>query len=139
MIRQLVRFSLIGMAATLVHLLVGITLIHAGWPPLIANVAAFGTAFLVSFAGHFGYTFSSESTSVAASLVRFIVVALLGFAANEAILAGLLTRHILSPTATLIVSTGFVALGTFILCRRWAFVAPRGSCRKSRTGPYSRS
>jgi putative flippase GtrA len=55
-------------------------------------------------------------------LVRFIVVALTGFATNEAILAGLLTRHILSPTAALIASTGLVALGTFALCRRWAFV-----------------
>ncbi len=123
MIRQVFRFSLIGGAATLIHLLVGVTLIHAGWGPLIANAAAFCVAFIVSFAGHFGYTFSADSSSMSGSLVRFLVVALTGFATNEVILAGLLTRHILSPTTTLIVSTGLVALGTFILCRRWAFIA----------------
>ncbi len=123
MIWQIVRFSLIGAAATLIHLLVGVTLIHAGWGPLIANAAAFCIAFFVSFAGHFGYTFSPGRNSVPGSLARFMVVALAGFAANETLLAGLLTRHVLSPTATLIVSTGLVALGTFILCRRWAFAA----------------
>lgn len=122
MIRQIFRFSLIGGAATLIHLLVGVTLIHAGWAPLIANAAAFCVAFFVSFAGHFGYTFSSGDSSMTGSLLRFMAVALAGFIANEAILGGLLTRHILSPAATLIVSTGLVALGTFILCRRWAFV-----------------
>ena len=123
MIWQIARFSLIGAAATLIHLLVGVTLIHAGWLPLIANAAAFCVAFFVSFAGHFGYTFPPGSNSMSESLLRFLVVALSGFAANEAILAGLLTRHVLSPTTTLIVSTGMVALGTFILCHRWAFVA----------------
>ena len=123
MIRQIFRFSVIGAVAMLIHLLAGVTLIHAGWVPLIANAAAFCVAFFVSFAGHFGYTFSPDSSSMSGALPRFLVVALAGFAANEAILAGLLTRHILSPTTTLIVSTGLVALGSFVLCRRWAFVA----------------
>jgi putative flippase GtrA len=124
MIAQIFRFSFVGAAATLVHLLVGVTLIHAGWVPVIANAGAFAIAFFVSFAGHFGYTFAAGSNSMVASLLRFIAVALAGFAANEAILAGLLTRHILPPTATLVVSTGLAALGTFALCRKWAFVTP---------------
>lgn len=124
MIWQILRFSLVGGVATVIHLLVGITLIHAGWAPLIANAAAFSIAFLVSFAGHFGYSFSSDDNSLPRSFLRFMGVALAGFIANEIILAGLLTRHILSPSATLIVSTGLVALGSFILCRQWAFAAP---------------
>jgi len=123
MIGQLVRFSFVGAAATLMHLLVGVTLIHAGWVPTIANAAAFSIAFFISFAGHFGYTFAAGSASIQASLVRFIAVALGGFAANEAIIAGLLIRHVLSPTSTLIVSTGLVAVATFALCRKWAFAA----------------
>lgn len=121
MIRRIARFSSVGAAATLIHLLVGVTLIHAGWMPMIANAAAFAVAFFVSFAGHFGYTFSSNTNSLTRSLVRFMAVAFVGFATNEAILAGLLTRHMLSPTATLIVSTSLVAFFTFALCHRWAF------------------
>jgi putative flippase GtrA len=124
MIGQLIRFATVGGAATLVHLMVGVTLIHAGWAPTLANAAAFCMAFFISFAGHFGYTFAAGSASMAGSLLRFIAVALAGFAVNEAILAGLLTQHILAPATTLIVSTGLVAAVTFAACRRWAFSAP---------------
>lgn len=123
MIGQIFRFALVGGAATLVHLLVGVTLIHAGWAPVLANAAAFSIAFTVSFAGHFGYTFVGANASLRAALTRFIALALAGFAANEAILAGLLTRHIFSPTATLVLSTGLVAAVTFVLARKWAFAS----------------
>ncbi|WP_212751896.1 GtrA family protein [Roseovarius arcticus] len=118
MIARIFRLSFVGAAATLVHLLIGITLIQAGWVPAIANAAAFALAFFVSFAGHFGYTFADGEKSIPAALLRFIAVALAGFAANEAILTGLLIRHALSPSATLAVSTALVALGKFALCRR---------------------
>ncbi|WP_281969043.1 GtrA family protein [Roseovarius nanhaiticus] len=123
MISQLIRFGLVGGAATLVHLLVGVTLIHAGWMPILANAAAFCIAFFVSFAGHFGYTFAASNASMRAALIRFIAVALSGFAANEALLAGLLSRHLLSPSVTLVLTTGLVALATFALARKWAFAA----------------
>src|SRR6056297_2785570 len=97
MIRQMFRFSLIGLAATLVHLFVGVTLIDAGWMPVVANLAAFCTAFLVSFAGHFGYTFSSHQVALRTSLRRFIVVALAGFCTNETMLLILLAQNALAP------------------------------------------
>lgn len=121
MIRQIFRFSFVGAAATLIHLLVGITLIDAGWRPVIANAAAFCVAFMISFAGHFGYTFSYRGNSISASFLKFVAVALCGFAANEAILAGIRARGLLPPAMTLIVSTRAVAVLTFLLCRRWAF------------------
>ncbi|MDA3859170.1 MAG: GtrA family protein [Roseovarius sp.] len=121
MIRQILRFSIVVGAATLIHLLVGVTLIHAGWGPFAANAAAFCVAFIVSFTGHFGFTFSSDSNPMSGSLVRFLVVTLTGFAANEAILEGILTRHVLSPTATLVVSTSLVAFATLAFCHWWAF------------------
>lgn len=126
MIAQVLRFSFVGAAATLIHLLVGVTLIHAGWVPALANAAAFCVAFFVSFAGHFGYTFSGQSVSVSASLMRFVALALAGFTANEAILAGTLAGHLLPPAVALVLSTGLVALASFVLCRRWAFAAPVG-------------
>jgi lipid A ethanolaminephosphotransferase len=115
MIGRLIRFSIIGGAATLVHLLVGVTLIHAGWAPILANAAAFCIAFFISFAGHFGFMFATGSTSMRVALMRFTAVALAGFAANEAILAGILTRQLLSPTASVVFSTGLVAVATFAL------------------------
>ncbi|MFX0540888.1 GtrA family protein [Roseovarius sp. S4756] len=123
MIGQILRFGLVGGTATMVHLLVGVTLIQADWLPVLANAAAFCIAFIVSFAGHFGYTFAEGATSMRAALIRFVAVALAGFTANEALLSGLLSRNLLAPSFTLILSTGLVALATFALARKWAFAA----------------
>ena len=121
MIQEAFRFSLVGFAATLVHLISGVTLIDAGWMPAIANLAAFGTAFLVSFAGHFGYTFSSRSVMIRKSFQRFLVVALAGFGINETALAILLAQNATLAQIGLVISTILAAISTFILSRFWAF------------------
>ena len=58
--RQLLRFGLVGALATLVHMLIGATLIHSGWPALGANPVSFVIAFVVSFMGHYGFSFSDQ-------------------------------------------------------------------------------
>jgi putative flippase GtrA len=121
MIQEAFRFSLVGLAATFVHLIAGVTLIDAGWMPAIANLAAFGTAFLVSFAGHFGYTFSSRRVMIHRSFQRFLVVALAGFVINETALTILLAQEATVAQTGLVISTILAALSTFILSRFWAF------------------
>lgn len=71
MLHQFLRFGLVGGLATLVHLLVGTTLIHSGWPALTANPVSFLIAFVVSFMGHFGFSFSDQQNDVTTSLKRF--------------------------------------------------------------------
>lgn len=120
-LRQFFRFGLVGALATLVHMLIGSTLIHSGWPPLMANPASFVVAFTVSFIGHYGFSFSDHEKDLRTSLQRFTLVAVCGFAVNEAILAGLIRSGLVPPVAALILSTGTAAVLTFFASRHWAF------------------
>lgn len=120
---QALRFGLIGVLATLVHMAVGTALIRFGWPALLANVAAFCVAFLVSFSGHHRFSFAGHSATVTGALRRFLVVALLGFLVNEGILAVLTLGKLMGAAPALLVSTSIAALATFVLSRVWAFRA----------------
>jgi len=118
---QVLRFGLIGVLATLVHMVVGAGLIHFGWAALVANVVAFGVAFVVSFSGHYVFSFAGHSATITGALRRFMVVALLGFMVNETILATLTIGGVMNATPALLVSTSVAAAATFVLSRLWAF------------------
>ena len=57
---QFLKFGFVGGIATLVHMLIGVTLVHSGWPALAANLVSFVIAFVVSFMGHYGFSFSNQ-------------------------------------------------------------------------------
>lgn len=119
-----VRFGLIGVLATGVHLVTGITLIALGAAALIANVGAFLTAFGFSFVGHHHFSFRGHGLSARKSLSRFAGVALIGFAINETVLAGLLRLIPDMPAPALVISTGTAAVSTYALSALWAFRRP---------------
>ncbi|HCT31801.1 GtrA family protein [Sulfitobacter pontiacus] len=118
---QFLKFGFVGGIATLVHMLIGVTLVHSGWPALAANLVSFVIAFVVSFMGHYGFSFSNQEKEIATSLKRFAVVACAGFVINETLLALLIWSVPLPHIATLVVSTGVAALVTFFASRNWAF------------------
>ena len=120
-LRQFLRFGIVGALATLVHVIVGATLIHSGWPALWANAMSFIIAFMISFMGHFGFSFVEQAGDLLTSLKRFGAVAACGFAFNETLLALLLYTSHVSPIAALIFTTGLTAVITFIFSRNWAF------------------
>lgn len=82
---QFGRFALVGLGATLVHVLAyggGVEL--CGLRPLAANALGFALGVNVSFAGHRSWTFrDTTGPPVVQSLARFWAVALLGFALNS--------------------------------------------------------
>jgi len=119
--RQLLRFGLVGALATLVHMLIGATLIHSGWPALGANPVSFVIAFVVSFMGHYGFSFSDQEADIVTSLKRFSIVACGGFIVNEALLALLIWSGAVPQIFALIFSTGAAAIGSFFASRNWAF------------------
>ena len=119
--RQLLRFGLVGALATLVHMLIGVTLIHSGWPALGANPVSFVIAFVVSFMGHYGFSFSDQEVDIVTSLKRFSIVACGGFIANEALLAVLVWSGGVPQILALVFSTGTAAVGSFFASRNWAF------------------
>ena len=131
MVRQMLKFGIVGLLATFVHMVIGFLLIQSSWQPLVANMIAFGIAFLVSFVGHLGFSFADQDVSASSALWKFALVALLGFACNETLLLVLLWQDVFTDTLSLWVSTGCAAALTFALSRIWAFRAARESGSKT--------
>lgn len=133
-LRQFLRFGIVGALATLVHIVIGATLIHSGWPALWANAMSFLIAFMISFMGHFGFSFVDLAGDLLTSLKRFSAVAVCGFAFNETLLALLLRLSDVSPIAALTLTTALTAIGTFIFSRNWAFRPPSSVIGKETEG-----
>lgn len=124
-VKQALKFGMVGGIATLVHMVVGVTLIHAGWSALTANFAAFLIAFFVSFSGHYGYSFADQGMRLATSFRRFCLVAVSGFGVNELLLAFLTQADGIAEKPALVVSTGLVATLNYLMSKFWAFKAPQ--------------
>lgn len=129
MLRQALKFGVVGLLATAVHVMVGVLLIGLGWSAAFANPAAFATAFLVSFVGHFYVSFADQNSPKWQALRRFALVACLGFLCNQAILASVLATGFVPAAFALALSTLFAAAVTFVLSRRWAFRDGSGRMR----------
>lgn len=121
MIIQMLKFGLVGALATGVHMLIGLVLIASSWPPFLANAAAFSVAFVVSFIGHLGFSFSDQDAVIMSAAWRFGLTALAGFSANEAFLMMLLRHAALPGTVAICLSTASAAILTFALSKLWAF------------------
>lgn len=111
------RFLIVGGVATATHMLVATLLfaLYAAPSPYWVNVVAFIVAFMVSFYGHRHITFQ-----IRGSLRRFLLVALGGFLANNAILTGCLTLGFTS-FASVIIATACVPVLTYLASSLWAF------------------
>lgn len=121
MIGQMMRFGVVGALATGIHMLLGLMLIGTGWAPLYANIGAFVAAFGISLIGHLGFTFADQDPDLRHVAWRFALVALAGFAVNEAVLSALLDHTALSGRVALCLSTACASTLTFALSRGWAF------------------
>lgn len=123
--RQAGRFGAVGLAATLVHVLVyaGLAAL-AGLQPLLANTAGFAAAVNLSFLGHRRWTFREQpQASAGASLARFWAVALLGFGLNTLFVAAVTGPLGLGYGWAIPLIAGVTPVVTFGLSRLWAFAA----------------
>jgi putative flippase GtrA len=113
-------FLAVGGSAALTHMTVFALTQHLMWPEL-ANALGFCIAFFVSFAGHRLLSFKDAGTSVASSLGRFALTALVGFVSNEIVFV-LLLRGLNVPSMLALIAALVLASGqTYLLSRFWAF------------------
>lgn len=129
--RQIPRFAVVGVAATLAHVGVA-TLLHqlAGASPLAANAGGFAASVLLSYLGNLRWTFE-RSPHHGYYGPRFLVAALLGFAVGQGII--LVTGRLGWPFgAGLALVALMVPASSFLLARYWTFV---GSPALVRGGP----
>jgi putative flippase GtrA len=121
LIREIVRFILVGILATLVHITVVWSIIRADMAlPLLANLIAFLIAFFISFLGHFYWTFNSQLPRNYAA-ARFFLIAAVGFFINSFVLFLLLQQSWIASEWAAVTSTLFVPIVTFIASRFWGF------------------
>lgn len=111
------RFLIVGGVATATHMLMAAAVfaIYPGPSPYAANVIAFLVAFLVSFYGHRHITFQTRG-----SMRRFLLVAIGGFLANNAILTGCLAIGV-DDLVAVIIATACVPALTYLASSLWAF------------------
>ncbi len=119
---QLIRFGIIGSAATVTHfvtviLLVEFTKLH----PLSANVFGFSCGFIVSFAGHRFWTFAGTEQLVRIALPRFFLVAIINFICNQSLYSLFLMYFHWNYTVALIMVLGIMASITFLMSKFWVF------------------
>lgn len=115
------RFALVGVAATIVHILVVWMLIELGnRTPLLANLAAFLTAFVVSFTGHYFWTFQVPG-HLGRAVRRFFVISGSAFAINTGLLAVLLEASWLSGSVSAMLAAIVTPVITFAASRLWGF------------------
>lgn len=121
-IRQALRFAVVGGAATVVHYVTALALVTAGgWPPRWANLGGFVVAFAVSFLGQWKWTFGAADAPARRALPAYFAVAVSSFLLNAALFELLLRYAPLPYYVSLALVLGTVAALTFVLSRKWAF------------------
>lgn len=123
-ISQLMRFGMVGGAATLTHAGVYYYLVAGKvLTPLLANFAAYAVAFSISFLGHRHWTFGDarKDRRNNYAIFRFLSVSLSGLAINSAAVLLLVNLLRLPEWTPLIVIVGMTPIFTFLLNRFWVF------------------
>ena len=115
------RFALVGMLATTVHISIAwLLIVHAGFYPVTANFLAFLCAFMLSFSGHYYWTFYSRVDRTQA-LRRFFVISGTALIVNNIVLVSLLSADFIAPVLATICAVFIIPFFTYILSRLWVF------------------
>lgn len=119
---QVMRFGIVGVAATMVHMSAAFTLFYIAFiPAVLANALAFLVAWCVSYTGQVGWTFKGRGGGHHKSAPKFFVVSLLGFMLNLIIvwvMADIMKVPFYVAVLSVVVS---VPILTFVLSKYWVF------------------
>jgi len=120
-VRQAARFAVVGAAATSTHVSVAVLAVERlSTPVLLANALAFAAALLVSYFGNHAWTFR-RSGRHNKHFPRFLLIALAGLAANQAIMFAIVNLAGLNYLFGLALVVLIVPASSFVMSRRWAF------------------
>lgn len=121
MIKQLIRFGIVGLAAAALHFGIVVFMVQM-WliEPLIANVFAFAFSFQVSYWGHRLWTFQGTTTLHRDAFPKLFFIQVLNFAANESLFYSFLSLDLPYPIALILVLT-LLPIFTFVSSKLWVF------------------
>lgn len=121
LIKQLLRFGIIGGASTFINCIVFVWLVdYLKLQPLAGNLLAFLAAFLISYFGHSSWTFKHKHHNKE-KLLKFFMTSMLGLAINSGFVWVLM--HMLSQSAYVaILPMIFITpLLIFYINKTWVF------------------
>lgn len=120
-ILEVIRFGIVGLSATFIHLGIAILLANISDINLfIINTIAFLCAFIVSFCGHYFWTFKSSAPKLS-SFIKFFAVAFAGLCASQAMLGALIFIGITNVILKLMISILIIPIVTYVIGKLWAF------------------
>ncbi len=129
--RQFLTFGVVGLAATVVHVSLALTLnARFAVGPIIANFAGYSCGFFVSYLGNSLLTFRRPALH-GQRLSRFLAASLGGLALNQAIVFPLVTLAHLPLKLALAPAVVIVPIVSFAAARLWVF---SGKDEDARTG-----
>ena len=116
------RFGLVGVAATLVHLLVAFLVLHLGGEPLVSNTVGFIVALGFTTVAHHVFSFARRVTFYRGA-VRYVPAAVLGFLVNSVLLATLdeVASGVLPAWLRIVIAVGITPVVTFFYARYYAY------------------
>jgi len=119
-LRQFLTFGLVGIAASITHVAVALTLIRqAGIDVMAANALAFCVVVLVSYAGNHAWTFRADGRH-GVHFPRFLNTSLAGLALIQAIVFIATRQFGLCYLAAVLIVIALVPLLTFAASKLWA-------------------
>ena len=114
------RFAAVGVCATAVHFVTGLSIVHAaGWAPWAANIVAFLTALVVSYVGHSVFTFR-VAVNRKDAFARFAMLSGAAFVMNQGMVTVMTETFAWSYVVSLLIVTAIVPPVTYLLSRHWA-------------------
>jgi putative flippase GtrA len=125
MMPRLLRYAIVGVAATAAHYALLVVAVEVGhWPAWLASGAGAVFGAQVAWLGNRAFTFAHRG-ALGASWWRFQIAAALGAAAGMAIVAATVALGVHYLVGQ-VVATVAVMLGTYAINARWTFAARPG-------------
>ena len=120
-VKALSRFGIVGILATLTHILVVIGLsVMTALHPVIMNSLAFCIAFIVSAYGHMRFTFNFKGNRTYA-VAKFFIVALLSLGLSNLVLYSLAESNLVRIEIAQAAAIFVVPVFSFLASKFWAF------------------
>lgn len=121
-VTQIIRFGVIGAAATVVHMSVAFVLYYGlDFAPLMANPIAFLIAWCVSYTGQFKWTFKDSGAQHKSSAPKFFAVSVLSLVLSQ-IVVWFTAQYLGLPFYLAMICVVLsVPIVTFLLSKFWVF------------------